>query len=73
MNAEQKQQAIALVKAWGKTALRDARRCNGRPAAEMVEAQTKTEADDSWPKYGNECWAIDGDGDLFDFVWNLEG
>ena len=43
-----------------------------RKRIDELEAQAKTEESDSWPKYGNECWAIDGDGDLFDFVWNLE-
>lgn len=43
-----------------------------RKRIDELEAQAKTEVTDSWPKYGNECWAIDGDGDLFDFVWNLE-
>lgn len=43
-----------------------------RKRIDELEAQAKTESTDSWPKYGNECWAIDGDGDLFDFVWNLD-
>lgn len=43
-----------------------------RARIDELEAQAKAEESDSWPKYGNECWAIDGDGDLFDFVWNLE-
>ena len=43
-----------------------------RQRIDELEAQAKAESDDSWPKYGNECWAIDGDGDLFDFVWNLD-
>lgn len=42
-----------------------------RARIDELEAQAKAEEADSWPKYGNECWAIDGDGDLFDFVWNL--
>ena len=48
MNAEQKQQAIALGKAWGKTAYGMHADAMAALLQEMVEAQAKTEADDSW-------------------------